>query len=224
MRRRALFLLIPLAGLSAGCGGSKHHTAAPASTTTAPAPVQPLQGEAASAATGDIPDNQVFLVFRNAPAGYSIKYPEGWTQQGSGRTVTFRDKNNVVRIVIGRGAAPTEASAKRDLAALHGVTITSPPHAMTISDGPSVKARISLSFGDGAVRLVVEDDGPGVEAGEAELIFDPGSRGTAARGNGAGAGLGLGLALARRLARAAAGDVLAEQATGGRFVVTLPRA
>jgi signal transduction histidine kinase len=82
--------------------------------------------------------------------------------------------------------------------------------------------RVSLSLQDTAVRLVVEDDGPGVEAGEQELIFDPGTRGTAAEGDGSGAGLGL--ALARRLARAAAGDVLAEQAEGGRFVVTLPRA
>ena len=43
-----------------------------------------------SAATGDIPDTQVFLVFRNAPAGYSMKYPEGWTQRGAGANVTFR--------------------------------------------------------------------------------------------------------------------------------------
>ena len=84
------------------------------------------------------------------------------------------------------------------------------------------RVRISVDRHGGAVAFVVEDDGPGIAAGEEETIFEPGTRGSASDGNGDGAGLGL--ALARRLARAAAGDVRAERATGGRFVVTLPRA
>lgn len=47
-----------------------------------------------------------------------MKYPEGWTQSGSGHQVSFRDKNNVVRIVIGSGAAPTPVSVTAQLAAL----------------------------------------------------------------------------------------------------------
>ena len=86
----------------------------------------------------------------------------------------------------------------------------------------SARVRISVGRRGGAVAFVVEDDGPGVAMGEEETIFEPGTRGAASRDNGDGAGLGL--ALARRLARAAAGDVRAEHATGGRFVVTLPRA
>ena len=66
----------------------------------------PARGE--SAATGDIPDNQVFLVFHNAAAGYSIRYPEGWAQSGSGGTTSFRDKNNIVRIV-GRPGSSADA-------------------------------------------------------------------------------------------------------------------
>ena len=58
-----------------------------------------------SAATGDIPDNQVFLVFHNNDGGYSIKYPEGWTQSGSAGDVTFKDKNNLVHVLIARGPA-----------------------------------------------------------------------------------------------------------------------
>src|SRR6185503_18133625 len=107
----------------AGCGGAGH-TAAPttsaqpttpvATTTknTAKPPSGPgaLQAEANSAAAGDIPDSQVFLVFRNGRAGYSMKYPEGWAQRGSGKGVVFRDKNNIVRVVVGPGVAPTKAT------------------------------------------------------------------------------------------------------------------
>jgi signal transduction histidine kinase len=54
-------------------------------------------------------------------------------------------------------------------------------------------------------------------------VFEPGVRGSAA--NGAG-GAGLGLTLARRLARVAGGDVVAEAADGGAgggsFVARLP--
>jgi hypothetical protein len=112
--------------LLAACGGAKQvpppSTAAtgtaatpPAATTpqtTTSATPSPLAPEAQAAATGDIPDNQVFLRFRNDAAGYSIKYPEGWAQQGSGSTVTFRDKNNIVRIVIGAGSKPNVHGAQ----------------------------------------------------------------------------------------------------------------
>ena len=66
----------------------------------------------------------------------------------------------------------------------------------------------------------VIDDGPGVRSEETDTIFDPGVRGSSSDGT---TGAGLGLALARRLARAAGGDVSAEPAAaGGRFAVRLP--
>src|SRR5256885_1176278 len=80
-----------------------------------------------AAATGDIPDNQVFLTFRNNAAGYSMKYPEGWAQQGAGREVTFRDKNNVVRIVVTRAPKPTTATVQG-------------AQAITIAGRPALKA------------------------------------------------------------------------------------
>ncbi|MFI5245968.1 MAG: ATP-binding protein, partial [Gemmatimonadales bacterium] len=71
----------------------------------------------------------------------------------------------------------------------------------------------------------VTDDGPGVADDEREAIFEPGVRGFAGREGGDGTGAGLGLALARRLARAASGDVAASpNGGGGRFVVSLPSA
>ena len=118
MVRYALpFVLV--AAVLAGCGGAKQAvstaattTPAAPSTTTAPpattsASPSPLAPEAQAAATGDIPDNQVFLTFRNAAAGYSMKYPEGWAQKGSGARVTIRDKNNIVRVVVSPGAKPS---------------------------------------------------------------------------------------------------------------------
>jgi two-component system, OmpR family, sensor kinase len=70
-----------------------------------------------------------------------------------------------------------------------------------------------------SVRYSVSDDGPGVEHGEVERIFQPGVRGRAANGTGSG----LGLSLARRLAQSVAGEIEAvPDAAGGRFVVRLP--
>jgi hypothetical protein len=101
---RLILLVAAAAGLSA-CGGSSKQAA----PTTGPGAPAALQAEANSAAAGDIPDNQVFLTFRNRAAGYSIKHPEGWEQHGSGKRVTFRDKNNIVRIVVEQGPPPTKA-------------------------------------------------------------------------------------------------------------------
>ena len=94
-----------------------------------------LQAEANAAATGDIPDKQVFLFFRNARAGYSMKYPEGWAQQGGGKTVVFRDKNDIVRIEVGGGPAPTGSTIKQDLRSLKGVKVVSAPRPMQLPAG-----------------------------------------------------------------------------------------
>src|SRR5581483_6632058 len=115
MRRTVLASLASVLAVAlAGCGGTSDTATTPATTqaTTAPS-VAPttngaggpgaLQAEANAAAAGDIPDNQVFLVFDNARAGYSMKFPEGWAQYGSGKAVVFRDKNNIVRIDVGSG-------------------------------------------------------------------------------------------------------------------------
>jgi len=83
--------------------------------------------------------------------------------------------------------------------------------------------RMSVARADHSVLFTVDDDGPGIEEDEQESIFEPAARGRAGRDVGTGAGLGL--ALARRLARAASGDVVASaSADGGRFVIRLPAA
>jgi hypothetical protein len=151
VRPLAIPLLVPVAIFVAGCGSSGKSGApqprtaepappaqarqAPATTVKAPSASAPsaLQAEANSASAGDIPDNQVFIVFHDAKAGYSIKYPEGWAQQGSGASVTFRDKNNIVRIVLVPEQSPTASSIRRQLGALHGVRVQSAPRTLTIA-------------------------------------------------------------------------------------------
>jgi C-terminal processing protease CtpA/Prc len=68
-----------------------------------------------------------------------MKYPEGWAQQGSGNVVTFRDKNNVVRIVVTNGGPITAARAKAEVASLQGAHIESGPTTLTIDGHPAVK-------------------------------------------------------------------------------------
>jgi PsbP len=119
-----------LALAASGCGSSASSSTSPAASTSATASAgtgssgasasspAALSAEAHAAATGDIPDNQMFLVFTDTAAGYSIKYPEGWTRRGSGVDVTFQSNNNVVHVVVSRGSAPTAASVAAQLESL----------------------------------------------------------------------------------------------------------
>jgi signal transduction histidine kinase len=74
---------------------------------------------------------------------------------------------------------------------------------------------------NGQVEVRVHDDGPGVAPGDEEVIFAPGARG--GHQVDGHRGTGLGLALARRLARAAGGDVrVDDNGAGACFLVELP--
>jgi len=85
-------------------------------------------------------------------------------------------------------------------------------------------ARTRVAFtladpGDGRVRLVVEDDGPGIPAADRARVFERFVRLDESRSRGAG-GAGLGLAIVAEVAAAHGGSVRVED--GARFVVTLP--
>jgi hypothetical protein len=176
VRLRLIALMIAVFALATGCGGSKQPTTA-ATTTTATAKTKPaaaptttssstsgpggLQAEANATAAGDIPDNQVFLLFTDRRAGYSMKYPEGWARQGSVGRVTFRDKNNIVRVVVASGTAPTMASVRGDLARLGNARIQRAPLGMTISGRLAFKVVYTTVSAPNAVtgkrvRLVVD--------------------------------------------------------------------
>jgi hypothetical protein len=141
---------------AAGCGSSGRSSTASSAASSSPASsssaasggaasggAAALTAEARSVATGDIPDNQVFLTFHNAKSRYSVKFPEGWTQKGSGGDVTFSEKNNLVHIVVGPGAQPTAAAVGAQLtrlkAATPSISFTSPV-AARVTAGSAIKS------------------------------------------------------------------------------------
>jgi two-component system sensor histidine kinase KdpD len=73
------------------------------------------------------------------------------------------------------------------------------------------------------VRVTVDDDGPGLPAGDPALLFEKFQRGT---GEGTIVGVGLGLAICRAIVRAHGGEIEAHgRPTGGtRIELTLPTA
>lgn len=84
--------------------------------------------------------------------------------------------------------------------------------------------RIEIVDDGSEVRLMVDDDGPGVPEHERSYVFERFARGDSAASARAD-GSGLGLALVVEHARLHGGSVRVEGAPGGgaRFVVTLPR-
>ncbi len=82
---------------------------------------------------------------------------------------------------------------------------------------------VRASEGEGGLVLEVEDDGPGVPAGDRERIFEPFARVDDSRARSTG-GVGLGLAIVRRILQAHGGTVeVGDGASGGaRFVTRWP--
>lgn len=107
---------------AAGCGGSGSTGASTASSTSTSGESQPPESqeaagaaapsEAQAAATGDIPDNQAFLVFHDPKAGYSIRYPEGWARRGSASEVMFQEKANLIHVSVRKGAPHSKPGVK----------------------------------------------------------------------------------------------------------------
>src|SRR5436305_7944703 len=136
--RVVLLLALVLLTIASGCGGSSSQSS---STPSGSSPAA-LAADAKSAATGDIPDNQNFLVYRDKRVGFSIKYPEGWAQRKSGDGISFQDKNNLVRVAVRKGAAPTIASVSADLKKLKASSPTLKPQTpkpISLKAGTAIK-------------------------------------------------------------------------------------
>jgi len=138
----AAALAAALAAAGCGASASTSATSATPAPATSSAAAGALTGEAAAAATGDVPDNQVFLTVNDKAAGFSMKYPEGWAQKASGSTLTISDKNNIVRVAVTGGPAPTVASVTQDMQKLQQSTPSlkaGAPATMTVSGHPAIK-------------------------------------------------------------------------------------
>ena len=104
---------------------------------------------------------------------------------------------------------------------LHRMTVNLLENALRHTP-PGTAIRVSvLATPDGNVRLVVEDDGPGVPPELAPTLFERFVRGAGDRGGS----FGLGLAIVQAVAEGHGGSVILDSppgAKGARFVVTLP--
>ncbi|MBF8289686.1 MAG: Histidine kinase protein [Chloroflexi bacterium] len=87
---------------------------------------------------------------------------------------------------------------------------------------PGTHIRIDWRMAEGAVRIGVEDEGPGIPPEWRERIFEPYAR----RDTHTARGSGIGLYAAKRLAESIGGHVWCEPAPGhgARFVIALPAA
>jgi signal transduction histidine kinase len=126
-------------------------------------------------------------------------------------------------------AQPVVVEAARD--ELHRLALNLIENALRHTP-PGTEIRVSASTtADGAARLVVEDDGPGVPERLAGTLFERfvrGADGAPRRDGVVGGSFGLGLAIVRAVAESHGGSVALEQthpgaeSPGARFVVTLP--
>ncbi len=109
--------------------------------------------------------------------------------------------------VVERLAHVAGASAVVTVAVPSHLRVAAPPELVRRALGPIVdnaarlaeRVHVAAVVEARAVRVVVTDDGPGVDGTLAAHLFEPGRT--------SGAGSGLGLALARRVARSVGGDV-----------------
>jgi hypothetical protein len=137
---------ITACGLLVACGSGSSKPApagAPPVSSTQSESAGALAADTKSAATGDIPDSQNFLTLNARRLRVSMLYPEGWTVREAGSGVSITEKNNLVRIALSQGTAPTMASVRAQLAVLKRSTPTLTAgriQTITLKSGPAVKA------------------------------------------------------------------------------------
>ena len=86
------------------------------------------------------------------------------------------------------------------------------------------RADVRLEEGDGHLKIVIDDQGPGIPEDQIDRMFQPFVRLEESRSGETG-GIGLGLAIARSIIRGHGGDIRLENREGGglRASITLPK-
>jgi hypothetical protein len=120
-RHWAALAMVALGATLAACGGTSalpSPSQPPATTGTSPASSAspspsstPGPKATESNPPGDIPDNQVYVVFTPPGSHISVKVPEGWARSTVRGATLFTDKLNRIQIALTKaGSAPTVGS------------------------------------------------------------------------------------------------------------------
>jgi C4-dicarboxylate-specific signal transduction histidine kinase len=122
-----------------------------------------------------------------------------------------------VEVVVPHGLAPLDADQTQLAMVLHNLLVNAIEAIVSGGSTHRVVRLELIDLGD-AVRIVVEDSGPGIAPEIEATMFEPFATSKPE-------GMGLGLAISRTLVRAHGGDLAAEPRAGGgtRFVLSLPR-
>lgn len=116
--------------------------------------------------------------------------------------------------------APTGIIVSGDADELHRLVLNLVENA-ALHTPPGTRVSVRVGREGARARLVVEDDGPGIEPEQRKRIFDRFVR----RGGDSGSSTGLGLAIVRAVAESHGGSVtLSDAGPGSRFTVVLPLA
>ncbi len=137
--------------------------------------------------------------------------------------IVYCDKRRVVRVVSN---FIDNAAKYADGATLVRIE-RAPSLDPTMDDGGDIGDEDDdFASGPDRMRIIVEDEGPGVAESDRERIFDRFNRGGQGGSRGTDLGVGLGLALAAEHAQLSGGRVWVESRTdginGSRFVLELP--
>jgi two-component system OmpR family sensor kinase len=134
--------------------------------------------------------------------------------------VVHPDRPISVDPTAGDGSAVVLGDADRLRQVLDNLLVNAATHTP-----PGTPVVVGLDVGEGAVRLTVADEGPGVPEGRRDEVFERFTRLDDSRARTTG-GSGLGLSIVRAIVETHGGTVVVDPTTtiGARFVVTLPAA